>query len=477
MKSSRKRSSLLSRIKEAGEDFEWYPTTESMIDKVIEDYVTNHVRGHRSVSILDIGAGDGKFIESCRSGFDRHSSQVQVYPEFYAIEKSQILSNNLPEYCFKIGSDFMHNSLQDKELDFIFCNPPYSEYESWTQKIIKEAPIGSVVYLVIPSRWSNSSEIQRCLSSRGVKAQNIYSADFLSSEDRKARAKVDILKIPFDRHYHEDPFSRFFEDQFGDSPAFSSEQAQELELEDQVNYKLSLGSNIIEALVSIYDAEMVETQKVYSTLSQVPAEVLAELDVTKKDICKILKNRLNTLKSKYWDELLKNMDSVIKRLTESSRQNIINTLHSNQSVDFNHDNCYNIVLWCIKNANKYFDSQLIEVFEELVESANVKLYKSNERVFSDQDWRYARKEFRGHGRVDEDRAPTHYSLDFRVVLHNSGGIVSKEEFGYYDSTNGLSRYAATILNDLLVIAENLGYSSPHRARSFEWTSGKKNLFN
>ena len=52
----------------------------------------------------------------------------------YGIEKSQTLLNNLHEKVIILGTEFHEQSLIDKEMDVIFCNPPYSEYEEWARK-------------------------------------------------------------------------------------------------------------------------------------------------------------------------------------------------------------------------------------------------------------------------------------------------------------------------------------------------------
>jgi hypothetical protein len=63
---------------------------------------------------------------------------------------------------------------------FIFCNPPYSEYEEWVSKILNEA--SGVVYLVIPDRWVNSAKIQEALKYRDVEPKVLMTTDFLNAE-------------------------------------------------------------------------------------------------------------------------------------------------------------------------------------------------------------------------------------------------------------------------------------------------------
>ena len=48
----------------------------------------------------------------------------------------QLQTCALPIYVVIIGSDFHEQTLIDKKVDLIFCNPPYSEFELWTKQII-----------------------------------------------------------------------------------------------------------------------------------------------------------------------------------------------------------------------------------------------------------------------------------------------------------------------------------------------------
>ena len=136
-------------LKENEQDFEWYPTTQEIIECVKKHINAQTYGGY---SILDIGAGDGRVLKALASG--RNS-------ECYSIEKSEILRNKQDKEIIPLGCNFWDNTLIDKNVDFIFCNPPYSEYEAWCEKIIKEANTEKGIYFVIPERYkvSNSNGV------------------------------------------------------------------------------------------------------------------------------------------------------------------------------------------------------------------------------------------------------------------------------------------------------------------------------
>ena len=65
MTSTRKETnSLVNRLKADGQDFEFYPTTQEMLDVVIKDFYGNCASRtwQQNFNVLDVGAGD------CRLG-------------------------------------------------------------------------------------------------------------------------------------------------------------------------------------------------------------------------------------------------------------------------------------------------------------------------------------------------------------------------------------------------------------------------
>lgn len=215
-------ATIVANLKQNGEDFEWYPTTQEIIEAMYWD-IKSHKRNFwfkdertienkgydaeyefQSVSILDIGAGNCKLLDKfheiseAQSFTDRHGRKVcdnmLGINKYMAIEKSQILIDKMPKEVIVVGTDFYENTIIDKQADIVFCNPPYREYERWTERIIKEAN-ASFVYLVIPKRWGNSRAIGEALRLRRAKVQIVGDFDFLNSEDRKARAKVSLVKV------------------------------------------------------------------------------------------------------------------------------------------------------------------------------------------------------------------------------------------------------------------------------------------
>lgn len=443
---------LVVNVKQADQDFEFYPTTNEIIRHVARciGLKDNEGRGCKHTSVLDIGAGSGKVLTSIRD--------LCGVEELFAIEKSHVLCEQLDPQILVVGTEFEEQSLLSKHVDIIFCNPPYSKFEDWTVKIIRESA-AQRVFLVIPERWQQSTPIADALKFRGVSMQKLGDYDFANAEDRKARAKVHLLSVSYHRDYHDkekdDAFEAFFKEQFADLIG-RFEAAEPPKSEEDTNagrgggrtrpyHKLVVGPNYPDALVALYRQEMANIEHNYQRVSELDVELLREFEIFPAKIMAGLKQRLKGLKSEYWNELFSHFSKITDRLTSKSRKSLLGTLSKHIEVDFTGPNIYEVVVWVLKNANRYIDSQLIDTYEQMVEKANVKLYKSNHRVWVENRWRSR----------DEADPNSHYALDYRIVTHRLGGCRPRWSM----SDPELSEEASNFIGDMLTLARNLGFNT------------------
>jgi hypothetical protein len=367
---------------------------------------------------------------------------------------------------FIIGTDFHHQTLIDKRVNAIFCNPPYSEYMEWVTKIIKEAN-AEKIYLVIPDRWKSKKVLQQLIEQRKAHYRILGNYDFVNAE-RQARAKVQLVKIKLQSTYRgereyeleSDPFELWFHSNFKISADkeevldFEKKQSRKDKLKELVN-----GDTLISSLAELYQKDLDKLINHYKTIETLDSDLLKELNINVAGICAALKQKISGLKHLYWRELFDHLNAITDRLTSKSRERLLSTLTSHTSIDFTVSNAYSVVIWSIKNANKYMDEQLKEVYLELSDSQNVKLYKSNNRIIED-GWRYNKSEM------------THYKLDYRIIhsLYRCFGDYS------FDSEK-LNNRAHNLINDIFTIAKNLGFNiQTNAARSRNWTPGKREEF-
>lgn len=446
---------LVSELKENGEDFSFYPTTDEIINIIKRSFGTDN----DCQSILDCGAGNGETLTKLTDG------------KKYAIEKSQILVNEMSPDIFIVGCNFFENSLIDKKVDVVFSNPPYSQYKEWATKIINEAN-SKYIILVIPERWKNNEIINEAIRDRNAEVKIIGSADFMDAE-RKARAKVDILRINLQyRSYYRDvinpdidPFTLWVSKEFPINERTNPEdKINEKDILSKKVKELVIGRDLVQVLVELYQNEMMILQNNFKSISEIDASLFKELNLSFKTINEFLKNRIVGLKEKYWRELFSNLKPITNRLTVESREKLLETLTNNISVDFIESNIYAVTAWAIKNANNYFNSQLIDVFIGLSERANIVNYKSNQKTWGNDCWRF-REEMR-NGDVKN------FGLDYRCVIscHNT---FSTRGYASYDYPNGLYKNIHNRLNNILVIANNLGFccNSSENTMNRDWEPG------
>jgi hypothetical protein len=446
---------IVETLKTNGEDFEWYPTTDEIIKRIADDISANEAT--HCGSILDIGAGNGKVLGAIQKS--------ENFSALYAIEKSPILCRQMPNEILVIGTDFAQQSLLSKPVDVIFSNPPYSEFETWSEKVIREAA-AYVIYLVIPDRWQQCQRITDAIKYRDAEAETLGTFDFENAE-RAARARVNIVKISLHRGA-DDAFERFFNEQFAELIAKFAPSKQDPNTapsneptpEDFKPYHaLVIGPNYIEALVELYNCEMTTAQRNYQLVTQLDVALLKEFEVDPRKIMSCLRQRLDGLRREYWHELFDHLGAVTDRLTAASRTALLNKLHEHIQVDFTITNILEVLAWVIKNADAYLDTQLVAVYENMVAKCNVKLYKSNTRTWQEERWRYN----------GEQSKNTHFALDYRIITHRIGGINYRLLIG-----DELDARAADFLGDLCTLARNLGFIPHEHQRSTLYHNERRN---
>lgn len=445
---------LISEIKENHEDFEWYPTTSEIV-KAFAAFLKTKKRLRENFgycgSILDIGCGNGGFFQKLCS--DSLFKNVKKY----GIEKSMLLSEQLPDDVVLLGTDFNQQTLIDKEVDIIFCNPPYSEYEEWTEKIILQGNT-PLIALVIPARWTNNERIKYALERRNMRAEVVGTYDF-SNAERKARAKVDLVIVSAKKSERydadlkiNDPFDVWFDDTFeinAEKDKYKTKYNSDIKAE--IKNELSVKGDTAEMLVQFYNRDMEKLYNNYRKLEEIDADLFNELKVNVSMLKESLKKRLQGLKHIYWDLLFRKYDNITSRLTSTGRRKVIDRLNNNTAIDFTLENIFQLTLWIIKHSNVLFDEQISEYFYSLCNTENIHRYKSNKR-WSDDDWRYLKENLTEYGHIKKDkvRQLKNIVLDYRIIV---------TAYSNFDTSwcCRLSESCIDFLSDTIIIGKNLGF--------------------
>lgn len=477
---------LVLDLKENNEDFEFYPTTEEMLT-AIYPYLDRD-------TVLDIGCGTCNFLKVMNkiykrqyalyelkekeylskggysSNLSRPSEPRKPITKYFVMEKSKILLQRLEDEAICIGTDFNENTLIDKKVNTIFCNPPYSEFENWTIKILSE---GNYIqaFLVIPQRWKENTEIMKIIEHYDLSYDILGSYDFLNAE-RSARAKVDVIRFKKrrykdvsswcnDKSRHQqdfdiDAFNNYFNTTFNLDPEYQklkdkensscmTEYHKEEEKKKQCYLSLSKaqeeGKSKAQVLTEMYQEEFTKLVKNLNCIMELDEDVIETFGLSVSKIKEALKMKITGLKAFYWERVMNEMDEITSRLTYGSRNSLMNDFRELKTIDYTMGNIYAFILWVNKNANKYYNSQLVDFFKKLSDEENVKPYKSNQKLFENDGYRWNSEKKRD------------YVLDYRIIMSSPfrtgwSGQFEKNEFE-----------ANRTLQDIRTIANNLGFET------------------
>jgi len=462
---------LINKLKENNQDYEFYPSTNEMIKAVFENYTKdkkNYSNEIENFSMLDIGAGNSNVFKV----FDEllplpKDERYKTHIDKFAIEKSEMLITAMPDDIIIIGTDFEKQTLIDKKVDMIFCNPPYSRFKEWTLKILKESNC-NIAYLIIPERWDDKVEIKSIIEKRKIKYEVIFEGDFLDSEYRQARAKINIIRFDFGVTKYgkcdNDPFDIWFEENFKINAEKEKQyfNPNDKKSKSEEIKELIKGKNIIESLEELYQKDMEKLLNTYKQLENIDYDLFKEMGVNFDNLKTALKEKISNLKILYWNELFDNLDKITNKLTSESRKKILDKLNKQTNIDFTAGNAYSLVIWVLKNANIYIDEQLKEVYFEMASPDNIKNYKSNKKFIED-GWRYSVKDH------------THFKLDYRLVFVR-WNCFDNTGYSSYQYPKGLYRDIHDFINDISTIANNLGFENIDSSFNFNWQAGKENIF-
>jgi len=460
-----KTSKKVKVLTQNNEDYEWYPTTEEILVALNTDlhhmFVKGNLAGSKRYSkntlfeyswnydqdtkkdiytycinsFLDVGAGDGRVFGAVKGV----NGDVTI-EKLYGIEIAQSQADDLiNRKVFIIGRDFFKTTLIDKRYSVIFSNQPYSVYVPWVQKLLDEANFG-VMYLVLPVRWETGIGKHSIFETHEVK--KIGEFDF-SKADRSARARVHLVRInpkpvnesmktlglskgtydniEYGKEDDPDSFERWMEAHIG---KFKKEDP---ELEEAKEVKLKHGT--VEDLIENYSYDMSSLLEAFKALGKLPYRVIEALGMDRKSVLETIKENIKTLKNRYWRIAFDRVSVINSRLTYKTRKEMLNSMEEFNTLDFNEDNLYSIIVWVIKHFNEYTDEQVLSVFDQLTSQDYIKAYKSNVHWLND-NWRYGSKP-----------KPEKYSLDYRLVTH------------CYKSY----RYDPCVVDDLIVVCRSLGF--------------------
>ena len=442
----------VSVLKQNNEDFNWYPTTDRIIDAIKIDLLKMPTK--REPVFMDIGCGDGRVLMEVPSS----SSWIKL-----GIEKSMTHIRSLDPSIVIVGRDVFTDSLIDKRCDYVYSNPDFSVYEPWMVKVINEC-IAGYGYFTLPARWENSLEIKNALKKKGYTASILLETDFLNA-DRKARCKVHLVKICMMANVSFDANTRlgkaakdWFDENFKLAPPQPMKGSESKE-----SFNAMVKSNgLVDALVSIHDHEVLLIQDALEAMCKVPSNVLDSLGMNSSTLAMSMTRQIENIRVTSWKRLFDNTDNVRYKLSRSTRYDVFEMLELHFQSAFNRFNAHCALEWLVKNCNEFIEKQFVSIYESFCEQKNVKAYKSNQKTFDYDQWQYLKNN-------DKNKA---VYLDYRLIKYSYFAKNSEKL-----SEGSLFSTHEEWLNELLVVFYNLGYDvSDEYNHERKWESGKPQEF-
>ncbi|MFY2508841.1 DUF4942 domain-containing protein [Vibrio pectenicida] len=469
---------MIEALKSAGQDYEFYPSTEEQITLITDD-VTEILKTHefssrydQEVKVLDIGAGDGRVLQQMKSAIEANQSE-RFTCELYAIEKA---TPHIDTYRTKgitlLGTEFNEVNFISKQADIAFVNSPYSDFSHWMTTLIGQLNFG-LMYAIMPERWQEDPSIQEVIERRLIKSVKVLAkSDYLDAH-RQARAKVEIVRFAFNDFEKEgrktddprfsrykpligrdstDSFQIFLRDELGlhhysgltnqfHEHVEMERVREEIQTEGTECYELAVSRGVLGALLDNYERDLSRVLGEYKKICAMDASLLKELGVEYKTIREGVKQKLFGFRNVYWSLLFDELDVLSRRLTSKHKTHLLNTLAAN-ALDFTHKNAVYVISFAVEMANELIESSLIDVFTELTSEKSIQRhYKSNEHVYLDR-FRHNSESPNKHAR---------YVLDYRFIS-SYGANFSSDSW-----KRGLIEGARRFCDDLVVALRLIGY--------------------
>lgn len=494
--------SLIQTLKDNNQDFEFYPTTNEILVKIantLKDSLSkdHNYRQTNSFTILDVCAGNGNALSALKQHL-KEEKEID-FINLQGIEKSPILYGTWDESIELVGTDFFQENLYNKTADILFCNPPFSQTETWFKRLLDNCSSRiKHIFFVCPSKQGLSDKYHDMFddfrfnkdkyNKHGIQMtvlQNEHSESFsFKTADRSARVETVVLHIDLSEYAHlryvertdEDAlFKQYFpelQNKLERTEDYSYRQ-QEREDRDAAINTLMLEQtgeqDLVRILVDAFNKERDEFLDAYNKLNDVPVLLLNKLNIDLSKAKKLLFKTLKELDSTYWGKLLQLYEPLKQKLTSQSINLLMNYV-SERNISFTYDNCLAVTLLAIQKTNDMIVGQLLDKYKHWAEVGNYKSYKSNQRLFNEGYFKDFVEPEDLNVQGVHSAGPKWGNTPLEKIMPFGIGERKKLEYrivdchlsfknGCYSWNNfDINSSGMRAVNDIIVIARNLGYA-------------------
>lgn len=375
------------QIVENEQTSEFYPTPQSLVEKMLQGVDWNYIH-----TILEPSAGKGDILREIAKREDTYRGKgfdvdcVEIDPNLRQILKynfsdereCQFDYNDAERKCFfSNGIHIVHDDFLTynpyKRYDLIIMNPPFSNGDKHLLKALKmQEKGGSIVCLLNAETLKNPyTESRKTLLEllNKYNAQIEYIDNAFTSAERKTGVEIALIKVFIEQVQEEsDIFNHFNKAQ--DYEDFNPE-VTDIEVTDYIKAAVNLFNVEVKAgleLIRQYRAMIPYMARSFSGDSYDKTPILRLTDSSSRGYDSISSNEyLKKVRLKYWRELLSN-PKYIGKLTNKLQDEYREKVQKLADYDFTEFNIYNLSAEMNSQIKQGIEDEIIAMYDRLTET-------------------------------------------------------------------------------------------------------------
>lgn len=387
-------NSLVRELQQNGQDYEYYPTPLRLAGviashmqgkSIFEEELDYMYLKERRTSILDICAGDGRFLKEIKEQFMELNHRFpRNTVSLKALEKSKILRDLWSNDIIPSGSDI--HLIKSPSAPVIFCNPPFSEYETIVSKILNESTYKSL-YLLLPIGWRKNERINAIIKGKCLYPETIEKFDFKAESARPLRHKTTcelfyIKGKAYNKSFEETKKGQVLENII--------DHFSEVSEQKDVNSSMPTAYTLTD-IVTIHEESKSGLFKTFEGLARNNYKGASEIagKSAKSWLHETMQNAYLELENNSWNLVLSKLSPLNGIIHKTTRELLVDDIKA--STDFAEEPIQFYVKWLISNYQKIVDDQFISSYYLLMNPANSSRYKNNQQIFDKGNWSYNQK--------------------------------------------------------------------------------------
>ena len=338
---------------------EFYPTPESLLDKVFDGFNWNEIK-----SVLETSAGKGDIID--------YIQKVIPYRrelDIDCIEKEDVLKKTLIGKGYRVVHDDFLTFRTQKTYDLIVMNPPFSAGAAHLAKALKMQKHGGSIICILNAEtirnpYTNERK-QLVMDLKKIGAQIEFLQDEFVAAERPTKVDIAVVKAYIPQEIGESYF--FSEMKKKEYAEYSSDtDTYEVAETDKIKFIVRQYNIELEAGIALMHEYECMKPHIMNTLKDVTyAQPILELRVNGHSGGTI-NDYVRCVRNKYWRALFE--DPIFtKGMTSNLRTNYSQKIHELVDYDFSEYNIKTIQVDIIKHRVKGIEDCIMDLFQEFTQ--------------------------------------------------------------------------------------------------------------